>query len=137
MEEVVGAMEMSDNEQLRVDGVSFVWTKRNEEKTLTFNHYTYFSLLQQMRNIFPFLFNPTPRQYELIQKFQEEAVKQNLDATDFAYPCMTEKMTTLLKTVCKATNFCRTETFIQKHFLGLNFSSLEVYYKLTKITGPM
>ena len=89
-----------------------------------------------MSNLLPFVLNPTPRQYDLILKFQEEVPTHELEESDFIYPRMTKKMSAVLKILFAGTDFSRTETFVQKHFLGLNFAALNVICKIRKIVGP-
>ena len=128
-------MELSGNEFLYVEKCSLSYTKLTRKTCqLLFNEFTYIAFLQKLKYLLPFALNPTPRQFNLILKFQKEAIQCELQSTDFLYPCMTKKMTTLMKRVCEATNFCRTEMFIQKHFLGLNLPCLQVLCALEKLT---
>ncbi len=69
-------------------------------------------------------------------KFEGEVPNHDLEPSDFAYPLMTKKMTTVLKIVFQETDFCRTEIFIQKHFLGLNLAALHMICEIKKIIGP-
>ncbi len=136
-ENVLSVMELSENEKLYVKGTEFVLIKKKRKTRLAFDNFTYISLLRSMRYLLPFILNPTPRQYELILTFQKEVPSHSLEESDFVYPCMTPKMIAVMKIACEASDFCRTETFIQKHFLGLNLPTLNVLCKVAKITGPL
>ncbi len=128
-------IELTENEFLYAEGLSLVYTKVAKTSCyFYFNHFTYMAFLQKLKYLLPFALNPTPRQFDLINKFKREAIKSSLQTTDFVYPCMTKKMTTVIKCACETTDFCRTEMFIQKHFLGLNLAYLEVLCELEKLT---
>ncbi len=129
-------VELTETENIYVEKSSLVYQKVKRKKcSFCFDHFMYMAFLQKMKNLLPFALNPTPRQFDLLLKFQKKLVNcSSLRKADFLYPCMTKQMTTLMKSACEGTDFSRTEMFIQKHFLGINLAYLEVFCDLEKLT---
>ncbi len=130
-------MELSEKEELYVEKTSLVLFKDKTTTRFAFDNFTYIACMKKMEHLLPFMLNPTPRQYDLLIKFQAEISKHGLEEEDFAYPCLTPNMAAVMKEVCEATDFCRTEMFLQKHYLGVNLSTLEVFSKIGKISGSL
>ena len=133
-------VELATEEEIRLYKTSICLRKKGRHMcSLFFNHFTYMSFLERFTELFPFTLNPTPRQYDLIVKFQQHLLSQTsiVHEKDFVYPIMTKTMTAFIREVCSSqpSDFCRTELFMQKHYIGLNLSSLYVFYELGRITG--
>ncbi len=131
-------MELSSEEEIEIYKISFRLYKKKRDVfcSLTFDHFSYMAFMQKLSQLLPFSLNPTPRQYDLLLKFQEYLLLRStiVAETDFAYPKFTKNMATILKKVCESKKLCRSEVFMQKHFIGLNLSSLYVLYELRQIT---
>ncbi len=131
-------IELSSEEEIELYKTALYLRKKNHETgVLLFDHFSYMSFLEKLANLFPFSLNPTPRQYDLIMKFQQHLLSSRtiVHQNDFVYPSLTKNMTSILNEVCQLTNMCRTEVFMQKQYIGLNLSSLSVFYELGRITN--
>ena len=100
---------------------------------IKFNLYSFLTFLEKVEFQFPFLLNPTPRQIDLIRKFQTEAKAATMEEQHYKYPNMTAEMSAFITKVLSKTDFSRTEAFLETHFLGMNLSYLKVFVDIGKM----